>query len=78
MRTEQEIRDRIEAVDQCFIKILRNWHKSNISSMIFADLCSNARKEEVVLYWALGMSRKDAAVLVASKFTGMSDELKRQ
>lgn len=76
MRTEQEIRDRIEAVDQRFAKILRSRHEGIISGNEFEELFSNAWEEEVALYWALGMSRKDAAVLIAGKFTLMSDELK--
>lgn len=77
MRTEQEIRDRIEVVDQRFAKILRSRHEGIISGNVFEELFSNAWEEEVALYWALGMSRKDAAVLIAGKFTLMSDELKK-
>lgn len=77
MRTEQEIRDRIEAVDQRFIKVLRSRYEDYVSDRAFEELYSNAWEEEVALYWALGMSRKDAAVLVASKFTGMYIELKK-
>ncbi len=77
MRTEQEIRDRIEAVDQRFIKVMRSRYEDYVSDREFKELFSNAWEEEVALYWALGMSRKDAAVLVASKFTGMYIELKK-
>lgn len=80
MRTEQEIRDQIEVVDQRFIKLLRGRKVDAITKGDFSKLYSNAWEEEVALYWALGMERKDAAVLVASKFISMrmSDELKRQ
>lgn len=78
MRTEQEIRDRIEAVDQRFIKVMRSRYEDYVSDREFEELFSNAWEEEVALYWALGMERKDAAVLVAGKFTGMYNELKRQ
>ena len=77
MRTEQEIRDRIEAVDQRFIKVMRSRYEDYVSDREFEELYSNAWEEEVALYWALGMSRKDAAVLVAGKFTGMYIELKK-
>ena len=77
MRTEQEIRDRIEAVDQRFIKVMRSRYEDYVSDRAFEELYSNAWEEEVALYWALGMSRKDAAFLVAGKFTGMYNELKR-
>lgn len=77
MRTEQEIRDRIEVVDQRFIKVLQSRYEDYMSAKAFEELYSNAWEEEVALYWALGMSRKNAAVLVAGKFTGMLDELKR-
>ena len=78
MRTEQEIRDRIEVVDQRFIKVMRSRYEDYVSDREFEELFSNAWEEEVALYWALGMSRKDAAVLIGCKFTKMSDELKRQ
>lgn len=78
MRTEQEIRDRIEAVDQRFIKILRSKYDGNMPDKAFEELYSNVWEEELALYWALGMERKNAAVLVAGKFMGMSDELKRR
>ena len=77
MRTEQEIRDRIEVVDQRFIKILRSKYEGIMSGTAFEELFSNAWEEQVALYWALGMERKDAAVLVAGKFMEMSDELKK-
>ena len=78
MRTEQEIRDHIEAVDQRFIKVMRSRYEDYVSDREFEELFSNAWEEEVALYWALGMERKDAAVLVGCKFTKMSDELKKQ
>lgn len=77
MRTEQEIRDHIEVVDQRFIKVLQSRYEDYVSDRAFEELYSNTWEEEVALYWALGMSRKDAAVLVADKFTGMYIELKK-
>ena len=80
MRTEQEIRDHIEVIDQRFIKLLRCRRAGVITKEEFTKLYSNTWEEEVALYWALGMERKDAVVLVCSKFIGMrmSDELKEQ
>lgn len=77
MRTEKEIRERIDVVDRRFIKILRSWCKGDIPSRTFEELYSNAWEEEMALYWALGMERKNAAFFVGAKFVGMSDELKR-
>lgn len=77
MRTEKEIRERIDVVDRRFIKILRSWRKGDIPSKVFEELHSNAWEEEVALYWALGMERKNAALFVGAKFVGMPDELKR-
>lgn len=79
MRTEQEIRDHIEVADQRFIKLLQGRKAGVITKGEFTKLYSNTWEEEVALYWALGMERKDAAVLVCSKFIGMrmSDELKK-
>lgn len=77
MRTEQEIRDRIEIVDRRFIKVLQSRYEDYVSDKAFEELYSDAWEEEVALYWALGMERKDAAYLVAGKFTGMYIELKK-
>lgn len=77
MRTEKEIRERIEVIDQRFIKILRSRRKGDIPNRAFEELFSNAWEEEVALYWSLGMGRKAAAYFVGAKFMGMSDELKR-
>lgn len=77
MRTEQEIRERIEVVDQRFIKVLRGRKAGDVPNVVFEALYSDAWEEEVALYWALGMERKNAAYFVGAKFIGMSDELKR-
>ena len=77
MRTKEEIRERVDAVDGFFGKILRGRKAGDIPIRAFEELYSDAWEEEVALYWALGMSRGNAARLVADKFMRMSDELKR-
>ncbi len=78
MRAEQEIKERIDAVDGCFVKWLRGRKVGDIPIRAFEELYSDAWEEEVALYWTLGMSRGNAARLVGRKFMRMSDELKKQ
>ena len=75
MRTEQEIRDRIDELDKKLIRALQLKRTGALNSAGFELLYSDVWDEELALYWVLGCDRRGAVMTVGKKFMGMSDEI---
>lgn len=76
MRTEQEIRSRIQDMETAMRDAITSYYKEEWTEEFFAKMYSDIWDNMRELHWVLGMTQKEATDVVAAKVMRMSDEIR--